>query len=292
MEKTPAGHVDIYEFIHLCVALTSGEGDSMASAKEECWDVSTHFDEDQSQDISQREFLKGMRRARRQGHIASDLDIGSIWRALPKNAAGHLEIGPFIDFCLSISKGDDPKVAAVDAGGVTPVDYQGLSVDYGGDLVYAGPAGVSTVGKNNGNLVFCTEAFKKADNNNDGRVSLDEFAAVCSTIGNETECANYTVIFQRYKLSNESADMSAQEFVHACKGSSVALTAGDAERARRMGIGAEAGAHAGRRAGEHAGERAGRRAGAFAAAATVTFVEEQASTRGPLKPAVVEGYFT
>jgi len=299
MDKTPAGHVDIYEFIHLCVALTSGEADPLASAKEECWDVYTHFDHDQSQDISQREFLRGMRRARRQGHLAQDMDIPSLWRRLPKNAQGNLEAGPFIDFCLSVSKGDDPKVAAADAAGASAsaAEYAGaLQVDYQGDLQYMNPSGVSTVGQNNGNLAFCVEAYKKADSDNDGRISLSEFKAVCTTIEVEAKCANYTDIFTKYKQTgNETTDLSAQEFVNACKGSSVAQTAGDAERKRRMAIGGQAGALAGESAGAKAGREAGERSGAFAAAATA-LVEEQANSgkraANSLQPVAMEGYFT
>jgi len=300
LEKTPGGEVDIYEFIHLCVAITSGEDDALASAKEECWDVFTHFDEDQSQDLTPREFFKGMRRARRQGHLPADLNIDSVWRQLPRNSNGNLEVGPFIDFCLAMSKGDDPQVAAADAASGAPPSGQYMGeyqVDYGGNVVYGGVAGVSTVGINNGNMIYCVTVFKRIDTDNDGGVSLDEFKSGCQMFANDTECSDYAGLFSKYKAQqNDSSPMTSQEFVNACKGSSLA-TAGDAERARRMALGAAAGAKAGREAGAAAGEDAGRRAGSFAAAsASVAFVEEEADTTAyesnapQLRRAVVDGY--
>jgi len=294
LEKTPRGQVDIYEFIHLCVAITAGEDDPLASAKEECWDVFTHFDEDQSQDLTAREFVKGMRRARRQGHLPADLNIETVWEALPRSSTGTLEVGPFVDFCLSMSKGDDPQVAAADAASGSPAGaYMGsleYQVDYSGNVVYGGPTSVSTVGLNNGNMIYCVRAFKRADTDNDGSVSLDEFRHACPMIGNHSECANYTGFFHMYKLHpHDHSPMSSQEFINACKGSSVAMTAGDAERARRMAIAGAAGSRAGRHAGAEAGEREGRRAGAAAAASIPVFIEEDAA-RPALQRAVVDGY--
>mgnify|MGYP003887257745 CR=1 FL=1 len=277
-EKTATGEVSIYEFIHWCVAVSSGENDPSASAKEECWDVFTHFDEDQSQDITSREFMKGMRRARRQGHVDASMNLQSVWKALPKATTGNLEAGPFVDFCLALSRGDDPNVAAADA---QPIPAQSAQPVQSGTST-----GASSVGVNNGNLVYCTEAFKKADNDFNGRLSLSEFTTSCDTVANATQCAKPAELLKRIKTNNQTEELTRDEFIDFCRNSNVATQAGTLERQQRMKIGAEAGAVAGQATGAVAGRAAGEKAGAQAAA-SATMLETGASTK--LAAAVVNG---
>ncbi len=249
-DTNPAGQVDIYGFIHFCVAVTSDADDNGASAREECWDVFTHFDEDKSQDLSQREFLKGMRRAIRQGHVASS-NPTSIWTRLPKNKFSRLDVGPFVDFCLSISKGDDPLVAARDAVPIpmpnvrSPIDgfEAGLARTTGLEETTGLARTAVTVGSNSDGKFFCRMAHKQADADGDGLVSLSEFKSKCTLLFNETECKNATGLFSQFGTTSQNM-LNVAEFMNACQSGSVALHAGKAELAQRIASSKEAGAAA------------------------------------------------
>jgi len=232
-DKDVRGRVTVSEFVHFCVAVTSDADDFGASAREECWDVFTHFDENHSQDLSAREFFKGMRRARRQGHLPQDLNIHHVWQQLPKTKFFTVEVGPFIDFCLLVSKGDDPVVAAHES---QPMPQPTLSEEdralWKGKDIPSPPLRVSTVGVEVRNTAFCDSVFRQANTRKDGKLTRDSFRVVCPTISSETECMNYTQIFSRYDINKDSI-LVKSEFVAACKSLSVAMHAGNAEITRR-----------------------------------------------------------
>jgi Ca2+-binding EF-hand superfamily protein len=283
-EHTSNGEVDVYQFVHFCIAVTEDQTDVGGSAKEECWDVFVHFDEDRNQVLSEREFFKGMRRARRQGHVPADLNIRRVWHALPK-ADGQLEAGPFVDFCVAVSRGEDSQIAARDT---LPADLDDLApptpekkgdskvTEYGGyqgavsSGAGSGQASSNNVGSHKPrDEIFCATSFHKADDDGDNRLDLDEFRRICETIVDTDSCVkNYTLIFDRFD-EDKSKRLTEVEFMKLCK------TRGDRsmldymgivdERVRRLQQGTIAGAQAGAQAGLKAGKEAGRDAGAKAA---------------------------
>lgn len=120
--------LDVYEFVHFCLAQSSGEQDA-DTVDQECFEVFSHWDSN-ARDLSLngREFWRGMRRAQRQGHLPASVRIGRVWKKLPK-VNGEVEPGPFVDFCRSMSRGADPEAAAKDTQAPAEVEPQVPDLD-------------------------------------------------------------------------------------------------------------------------------------------------------------------
>lgn len=277
--------VNIRGWMHFCVAVLEEGSDAGGSAKEECWDVFTHFDADQSNDISQRECYAGLRQARRQGHLPADLDLDAVWKSLKKTGNSTVEVGPFIDFCVSVSRGDDPILAARKTEAPRPTLEPGTPKEA---LEYMGKEYQAEVGKKN-NVgsssegkpdYFCLHQYSKADNNKDGKITPDEFKGVCDAVvvernvtnSNKTvtqiSCKSYVEVFSAFD-DQSTGSLTYIEFIRLCKSqgdqSKVEALGIDDDKFEKLRVGGKAGESAGSEAGRKAGEEAGRKAGAEAA---------------------------
>jgi len=227
-DKTKAGNVNMYEFVHFCIAVTEDGKDTAGTLYEECWDVFTAFDVDNSETLDQREFMRGMRRARRLGHMPADLNIWHVWKALPPLASSgpkQLGVDPFIRFCVGVSRGDTAQRAANavrQLAGMAPVDFFPTMITPNSTLVIpqvpapvpTPPAPLPVLPERSATqeiLGKCGKTFDDIDFNSTSYLTSSQFQRACFAF--TTNCSLHAIMFQENSINGQ---MSRQQFLQLC----------------------------------------------------------------------------